>query len=431
MRDALAKTDQAQWEVFAGDGFASESGRHIHDPTLIHAGGRYFCFSTGHDGFALMRSSLDLQNWTIHQPLLPDRPDWLKQRIPEHRSIWAPDVIRLGGGLRMYYCASLRFGWNTSYIGLAQCTQFDPENPTLGWQDSGLILTSHRGQDHFNAIDPEVIIDQENRHWMFFGSYFSGLYVVELDSVTGRLLRSDQPELILVARNTTDHENAIEGAAVVFHEGYYYLFASYGLAAQGVRSNYRIIVGRSRSVTGPYVDRSGRPMIDGGHTLLLSSSPPMFGPGHCDVMQDQTGRWLLAHHYYDARRFWVGDKWGLPTLQVRDLLWSEDGWPVPGLPVGAAGCRPDASRSDSPVGIWLHQVNFTDPLIVEISQGGALRLGQVSGTWSLTEDVLTIHLPQAAQAGPSEAKVLLAYGGRYYAGRDEADRLVRGIRLES
>ena len=232
---------------------------------------------------------------------------------------------------------------------------------------------------------------------MFFGSYFSGLHLVALDRVTGKLANPEKPDLIPIARNATDRENAIEGAAAMFRDGWYYLFASYGLAAQGVRSNYRIVVGRSRDVTGPYVDRSGRPMLDGGHTVVLSSSPPMFGPGHCDVFQDTPGRGIMSYHFYDARRFWRGDKWGLPTLQVRDLIWSEDGWPLPGLPVHGVRRSPDRTAPPN-VGVrWIEQIDFCEPHIVELDEDRVARQ--------------------------------FAYEGSYYVGRDEDDKVIRGAKL--
>ncbi|HWP39355.1 MAG TPA: arabinan endo-1,5-alpha-L-arabinosidase, partial [Tepidisphaeraceae bacterium] len=278
--------DDQDCAAFAGDGWVSASGRHVHDPTLFEASaGSYLCFSTSGDGFGVVRSSQNLIDWTVHGAIT-ETPQWLRQRIPEHRSMWAPDLLRLPDGrLRLYYCASQRFGQNTSWIGLAENDAFDPSRPQQGWRDLGPVIHSQRDRDDFNAIDPDAVIDAASgQHWLFFGSFWSGLYALELDPDTGKPLNPDKPQMIPVARNS-ERGNPIEAPVVAFRDGYYYLFVSYGLAAQGVRSTYRIVVGRSRQITGPYLGRDGRPMLEGGHAVVLKSSAPMFAPGHCDVMR--------------------------------------------------------------------------------------------------------------------------------------------------
>jgi arabinan endo-1,5-alpha-L-arabinosidase len=374
----------------------------VHDPTIIRVGDRYLCLSTSGNSFGMLRSSTDLVEWTPHGPVLSERPRWLQDALPDGRSLWAPDILPLpGGGLRMYYCASEKFGQNTSFIGVAECRDFDPLEPTRGWRDLGPVLASHAGRDNFNAIDPETIRDADGREWMFFGSYWSGLFVVELDPKTGKLKWPDESARVLVARNPSDPHNAIEAPAVLFRDGHFYLFASHGLAAQGVESSYRIVVGRSRSVTGPYVDRDGKPMLEGGHTLVLAASPPMYGPGHCDVFVDADGRRLLAHHFYDGRERWGHDpqgreRWGLPTLQVRELIWDKDGWPLPGLPVGMRHPTPATSLA----GEWIEQVDFGEPKQIR-----------------LTAD------------DPRVAGYRVSPDRNYYVGRNARGQVVRGARV--
>jgi arabinan endo-1,5-alpha-L-arabinosidase len=241
--------------------------------------------------------------------------------------------------------------------------------------------------------------------------------------------------MIRVARNS-ERGNPIEAPVVVFREGYYYLFVSYGLAAQGVRSTYRIVVGRSRQITGPYLGRDGRPMLDGGHAVVLKSSAPMFAPGHCDVMPDSSGRWLLAYHFYDARRFWVDDKWGLPTLQVRELIWDDAGWPLPGLPVQYPA-RADApgSAEASVVGKWIHQADFSQPTTIDLrDDGSAVQAGGLIGNWTREGAKLTLRWPRAARDGPDQSfwidTVQLAYGGKYYVGTNQTGSIIRGMRQQ-
>ena len=430
---AVASTTQAGrspaagWSAFPGDGAVSVNGGNVHDPTVVPFGGRYFCFNTSGDGFAVLRSSKDLLSWTIHGPVLPETPEWLRQRY-RHKSLWAPDVVVLGSKLRMYYCAS-NWGTNQSVIGFAECDKFDPNQPQKGWRDYGLVFESQSGRDTYNAIDPEVVVDENGGHWLFFGSYFSGLYVVELNPETGRLKSPEKPTPTLVARNTGERGNPLEACAVIRRNNYYYLFVSYGLAAQGVRSSYRIMVGRSKSVSGPFLDAQGKSMAEGGHLNVLKSSAPMFAPGHCDVFRDPSGRWMMPYHFYDGRENWHGDLWGLPTLHVRELLWSDDGWPLPGMPVEAKPRPPRAVKRQDLVGKWIHQVDFGRPAEIEMKADGKTRNGEQQGDWRLDGERLTIRWPRADAPGEMWVdRLLVAYGGTYYVGRNQSGAIIRGAR---
>jgi arabinan endo-1,5-alpha-L-arabinosidase len=166
--DGPARADPA-W-AFPGDGEASINAREVHDPRILRVDSTWFCFNTNGKGCGLLRSSPDLHHWTKHGPLLPSTPPWLQERIPDHRALWAPDVVETPAGLRMYDCASLEFGRNASWLGLAECPDFDPAHPLDGWRDAGRVIDSFRGRDDFNAIDPEVAIGEDGRHWLFFGA---------------------------------------------------------------------------------------------------------------------------------------------------------------------------------------------------------------------------------------------------------------------
>ena len=409
--------------IFPGDGAHAVGAEGIHDPTIIEFGGKFFCFCTSGNSFTVVRASSSLHEWKVEGPIFSDSPEWLKPRY-RHRSIWAPDIVVLGKKLRMYYCAS-DFGTNNSVIGLAECEEFDPSHPTKGWKDLGLILESRSNRDAFNAIDPEVLVDEHQKHWLFFGSYFGGIYVSELDPLTGKLLSNNYK---IVAKNTSDRGNALEGAAVKRHGNFYYLFVSYGLAAQGVRSTYRIMTGRSASPAGPFVDLDGRDMVDGGHTNVLKTSPPMFSPGHCDVMQDHTGRWLMPYHFYDGRKYWRNDLWGLPTLQIRELLWSNDGWPLPGLPVESEFAI-TSSSSDTLAGTWIHQPDFGTPMTIEFRVDGTILGGTAVGKWRKEGNILLLEWPKADVPGEFwKDRLQLAYGDNYYVGRNQAGQIVRGVR---
>lgn len=410
--------DVQEDSVFPGDSTVYPGGEGSHDPTVIEFGGRFFCFCTSGNSFGVMRSSDDMTHWKVEGPILPETPTWLTERY-RHRSLWAPDILVLGKKLRMYYCAS-NWGTNQSVIGLAENDNFNPKKPLEGWHDIGLVMESVPNQDPFNAIDPETIIDESGRHWMFFGSYFGGIYMVELDPTTGKLKNTSYQ---LVAKNTGERGNPLEGAAVCRRNGYYYLFVSYGLAGQGVRSTYRIMVGRSKEVTGPFLGLTGTPMTEGGHTEVLKSSPPMFSPGHCDVTQDSNGRWLMPYHFYDGRFHWHGDVWGRPALQIRELLMSDDGWPLPGLPIGYSTPK---QKHLSAEGTWTHQADFGDTAKITLKKDGTIQGG---GKWEQHGNDLILHWPR--KDDPTQEwtdKLMLAYNGNYYVGRNQAGLIVRGFR---
>lgn len=422
----LLEPSSVEEPVFPGDGITYPGGEHVHDPTIIEFGGRFVCFSTSGGGFASVRSSPDMKEWTDHGAIFREHPQWLRERY-RHRSIWAPDILVLGKKLRMYYCAS-NWGTNESVIGLAECEAFDPAKPTEGWKDLGLVMQSRPNEETYNCIDPETIVDQQGRHWMIFGSYFAGIYAVELDPSSGKLKEPEKPNLVQVARNTGERGNPLEGAAVCRRGEYYYLFVSYGLAGQGVRSTYRIMVGRSKEVAGPYVDRAGRLMTEGGHVEVLKTSPPMFSPGHCDVFQTRKGQFLMPYHYYDGRKFWRGDVWGRPALQIRELLWSEDGWPLPGMPVGWNAPGPHTNLA----GKWLHQPDFGQPFEVTLEADGTIGGGRdPGGRWEKKGDTLVLNWPRRDEPGQfwTDA-VQVAYEGNYYVGRNQSGAVIRGVRIE-
>ncbi|MFZ4508411.1 MAG: arabinan endo-1,5-alpha-L-arabinosidase [Fimbriimonas sp.] len=403
---------------FPFDGASMGDG---HDPSIVRIKGKYFCFLTSGNSFSPIKSSSDLRTWKDEGPALADGPAWLKAAIPDHRSIWAPMALVVGDKVRLYYCASEKFGSNTSYIGVAENANFDPEHPTSGWSDLGKVLDSKAGKDNFNAIDPDVLIDEKGRHWIVYGSYWSGIYLNELDPKTGKLLDPERPA-IAVASNS-ERGNPLEAPALAYHDGYYYLFVTYGLAAQGVRSTYRMMVGRSTSPSGPYVGYDGKPMTEGGHTDVLKSSPPMFGPGGGNVFRGADGDLYMAYHYYDARRYWVNDMWGRPTVQVRKIVWGADGWPLPGLPVGETVAKAPVK----PDGEWIHQADFAQPGRIRLLANGRIESEAGSGQWQMSGQTLTMTWTR----GDKTFVDTLAYGPGYYVGRNQAGKVIRGVRASA
>ncbi len=104
------------------------------------------------------------------------------------------------------------------------------------------------------------------------------------------------------------------------HGGYYFLFVNWGQCCKGVDSTYEIRIGRSRKITGPYLEVAGESLATGGGTLFLKTEGDRIGPGHPSFIRDKRGT-RMFYHYYDRRRV------GLPVIGGLRLRWNEDGWP--------------------------------------------------------------------------------------------------------
>ena len=294
-----------------------------HDPAIIKDGGTYHVFTTGNlrdkEGLIGWRTSKDLKDWTLQQSVFATIPDWAKAAIPGTGGLWAPDIIRVGNEFRLYYSVST-FGKNRSAIGLATTPTLDRTAPGFGWVDKGMVWES-TARDDYNAIDPNIFIDKDGRHWMSFGSFWTGIKLVELDAATGKPL----PGAKLTAIAGRSRPGAVEGPFIIERDGYHYLFASYDFCCRGVESTYYTVVGRSKAVTGPYVDRDGKAMMKGGGLLVLHADlddgKRFVGPGHNSILREG-GADFIVYHAYDKREK------GRPTLRIQRLDWTPDGWPV-------------------------------------------------------------------------------------------------------
>ncbi|HZU94164.1 MAG TPA: arabinan endo-1,5-alpha-L-arabinosidase, partial [Microbacterium sp.] len=286
----------------------------VHDPAYVHTDDGDYVYSTGNGqigaGNIQIRRSDDGASWEYVGEVWQTKPEWLSEAVPGVDNLWAPELYEHDGTWYLYYAAST-FGSNRSVIALATNTTLDPDDPAYEWVDQGEVIASE-GED-FNAIDPGIVEDADGVPWMSFGSFWSGIRVVELEWPSG--LRADDAEpLRLADRGLAD--NAIEAPYVVAHDGWFYLFASRGFCCKGVDSTYEIIVGRSRDVEGPYLDADGGALLDDGGTVVLTSDGARIGPGGQSVSGG-----MLAFHYYDA------DADGIPTLGLLPITWI-DGWPT-------------------------------------------------------------------------------------------------------
>ncbi|MGR4863638.1 arabinan endo-1,5-alpha-L-arabinosidase [Caulobacter sp. LARHSG274] len=295
----------------------------VHDPCIIKQGDTYHLFCTSQvgqkPGLIPWRTSPDLVTWTLAGAVMPALPDWAQKAVPGTRGAWAPDISLINGRYHLYYALST-FGKNRSAIALQTTATLDRTDPAFGWRDEGVVLASQAGDD-FNAIDPNIVAAADGRVWLAFGSFWSGLKLVELDPATGKP-RPGAPLTALAARS---RPHAIEAPYIIARRGWFYLFASFDFCCRGADSSYYTVVGRSRDLAGPYVDRNGKAMLDDGGLIVLHAdldpAKRFKGPGHVAVLHDGD-RDLIVYHAYDARRG------GVPTLRIQPLGWTDDGWPV-------------------------------------------------------------------------------------------------------
>lgn len=293
---------------------------YVHDPsTLIKCGDEFWVFATGR-GVPSWHSQ-DLARWEAGPDIFNgNAPPWVAATVPDHRDLgfWAPDVTHRDGRYWVYYSAS-SFGKCVSGIGLATSPTLDPKNPAYGWTDNGLVIASTAADD-FNAIDPAIFHDTNGSLWLTFGSFWSGIKMIQLDPQTGKRLAPDSPLYSLA------HYDSIEASYLYQHDGYYYLFVDWGMCCRGPNSSYSIHVGRSKTVTGPYFDASGADMLYGGGTLFLDSTPPYIGPGHAGIIVDRGTNWFSCHYEAGAAAGAPGRRRG-SLLAVLPLRWRADGWP--------------------------------------------------------------------------------------------------------
>lgn len=297
----------------------------VHDPVMIKEGNTYYVFCTGF-GISVF-SSNDMKNWKAEKPVFANAPEWATDAIPGFKGhIWAPDISYHNGNYYLYYAVSA-FGKNTSAIGVASNKTLSLSSPDYNWVDHGKVIQSVPGRDMWNAIDPNLIIDQNNTPYLVFGSFWEGMKLVKLNT---DLTSVAQPEeWHTVARRPRDFSlpdssagnAAIEAPFIFKKDKYYYLFVSWDYCCRAEKSDYKVVVGRSEKVTGPYLDKTGKDMFFGGGSLVVQGdNKNWFGAGHNSAYTFD-GKDYIVYHGYDAN-----DK-GKSKLIIEKLNW-ENGWPV-------------------------------------------------------------------------------------------------------
>jgi len=292
---------------------------------MAYENGRYYLLSTGNG--LQWATSEDRKTWNIQPtPFIKDIPQWTRDSVPGFsRHVWAPDIIKWHGQWWLSYSCST-FGKNTSAIGLMSAPTLDGT-----WTDQGCLIASKQDRDNWNAIDPCFAIDGNDTPWLVWGSFWDGIQMARLGedmhmvSEPFTIARRHSEGDTDVEENPTSRfagNNAIEAPFILKHGDYYYLFVSWDYCCRGARSNYRVAVGRSRKIEGPYTDSEGRDMRNGGGNLFLEGDKVEFeAAGHCAVY-DMDGKTIFICHGYSTRMN------GASILMQREVAWTADGWPT-------------------------------------------------------------------------------------------------------
>ncbi|MBQ0022304.1 MAG: family 43 glycosylhydrolase [Prevotellaceae bacterium] len=334
----------------------------VHDPVMAYENGKYYLFGTGM-GVSVLSSS-DMKTWNFEKPVFeikyapfppgtpegvrPRRifdkdnstiPTWALDSIRNYAGhTWAPDISFHDGLWRLYYSCS-SFGKNGSGIGVAVNKTLDPKSPDFKWEDQGPVIISHQHVDNYNCIDPNLIVDAKGTPWLTFGSFWDGIQIVKLEkdyqtlaskpkTISRRigkkvtLAEIDNIEHYTIEGNDTIEagENAVEAPFIIKNGKYYYLFVSFDYCCRGEKSTYRTVVGRSKKVDGPYLDKKGVPMEKGGGETIVGPNQQFFGAGHNSAYKFN-GQWYFVSHAY------VKAENGRAKLLLRKMTFDKNGWP--------------------------------------------------------------------------------------------------------
>jgi arabinan endo-1,5-alpha-L-arabinosidase len=374
-----------------------------HDPTVNKQGEWYYMYSTDASWAGLnkngaeKRRSKDLVNWQYLGNAFNGTPqsaqNFFKIHNPKYtdQGIWAPFLFKYKKGYILYYSAPGGLA-NTNYAFIGYATSDSASGP---WLDHGMITSSYSNSDTINAIDPTVAYDSiSHKLWMSYGSWAHGIFVLELDTVTG-----GNKDITLKNRGVKICNRANgggqEGSEINYRNGWYYLFVSY----DGLGDLYNVRVGRARTPNGPYYDFKGKGMASGTDNIPMVQAPYRFnnhpgwqGTGHCAVYNDN-GK------YYMFNQGRPGLQPVMFELHVRQIFWLND-WPVlsPERYAGVPQCSD--ITVDSLLGIWEHLplIYHSSPNSDFHSYSDSVHLytngtfnADPSNTWTFNNDTLTLN----------------------------------------
>ena len=383
----------------------------VHDPTVVLADdGYYYMYQTdasfgnthsGHGHFFCRRSK-NLVDWEFRGSTLPSLPTWVKSKLNEIRAnmglgastanfdncgYWAPCVRKVKTGLyRMYYVITIDGQINgastwgeRTFIGLMENS--DPSNNN-GWVDKGYVITNYSDKQlnyqvyptdwancyfKYNAIDPSYIITSDGKHWLVYGSWNSGLPIVQINPETGKPVVDPLPNpwgsdneyaygKRIVTRQNGNRWQGSEAPEIVYHDGFFYLFLAYD--ALEVPYNTRVV--RSQNLEGPYYGINGTNLTNGGDAYPIVTHPYKFGNdhgwmgiSHPAIFDDGKDNWFYASQ---ARYPTNYDSWSPNAIMlghVRSIRWTSTGWPV--VMPERYGAVPQEVITESEIsGTWLN-----------------------------------------------------------------------------
>ena len=393
--------------IFSWDNRSSWNLANVHDPTVVKDGDYYYMYQTNASygnvhragGEYPVRRSEDLVNWEHMGAVFDEVPSWVKDSLNSIRAnmdpslppienpnygFWAPHVTKIGDTYRLYYSVVIlnpilgnddtRYWTERAFIGLAESNDLASNN----WEDKGMVIysvadgkepyTRDGGNDwsgyfKFNAIDPSYVVTPEGEHWLIYGSWHSGISAVEVDPQTGKPDKLNELEdfgVRIAGRGnvSSNRWQALEAPEIIYNEetGYYYLFLAYDELSRA----YNTRVARSRNITGPYFGINGRNVTEGADAFPIITHPYSFeghygwvGFAHCSVFQDpETGK-----YFYSSQGRLPPNVSGINASNavmmghVREIYWTEDGWPVVAPERYAAVPDVDLTKEDL-VGTW-------------------------------------------------------------------------------
>ncbi|MBL7113278.1 MAG: family 43 glycosylhydrolase [Bacteroidales bacterium] len=301
--------------ISAGPMYALHNQYELHDPSsIIKCGDNYWIFATGNGIHSLY--SKDLVGWTNGENPFAwgSYPSWVLNYVPDFTGhYWAPECFYMNGLYYLYYSCS-SWGSRNSCIGLLTSKSLNPGSDDYAWKDEGMVVYSTDAGD-VNCIDPAVFRDDEGKIWLTYGSHWDGIRIIELDSLTGKVIGGTHHPVA----GKGDYKT--EAPYVINHGEFYYLFFNRGQCCDGVNSTYYIQVGRSTSPTGPFLDKSGKDCYQGGGSTVLITSGSFIGPG-CIGYYVENKTEFVTYHYYD------GANSGRATLNIGTVKWDDNDWPV-------------------------------------------------------------------------------------------------------
>lgn len=296
----------------------------VHDPVVIKEKDTYYLFCTG-KGISVF-SSKDLKNWNKEPAVFKEKPVWADSVAADFKNhIWAPDISFHNNTYYLYYSVSA-FAKNTSAIGVTTNTTLDSKDPAYKWVDHGIVIQSVPNRDMWNAIDPNLTFDENNTPWLAFGSFWEGLKMVKLNPDLKSVAQPQEWYSISKRERGTGFEDthpgnaALEAPFIFKKNGYYYQFLSWDFCCQGEKSTYKVVVGRSNKATGPYLDKDGKSLNEGGGTILLLPNENWYGAGHNSAYTFDGKDYIIFHAYEKKNN-------GKPKLEIKELKWDADFWP--------------------------------------------------------------------------------------------------------